>query len=364
MILFFLYYKKAKKKIIKLIMQKIFDVLIIGAGPAGLFAAFEAASADLSVCVSETLEIPGGQCSVLYPEKAIYDLPGHVKISGLELSNNLMKQLERFGDLIEFVFNSEICFFQKDDEKNLFQLKNTNGQEILAKTIVIASGGGSFVPNKPNVKNLEHFEGLDKVHYLVKNSSVYKDKVIAIAGGGDSAVDWVLGLFEIASKIFFIHRRNAMRCHPSSLKALYELAETGKIEFKIPYIAEEISCENSLDSSKMKMILRNFDNEEESDEIEVDYFLPFFGLKSEIGEIKHWGIEFNSKNKIVVNNHMQTNLPGIFAAGDIIHYEGKTKLLVSCFHESSVCLNSILEYLEKNFGRKKASFSYSTTKFQ
>jgi thioredoxin reductase (NADPH) len=349
-------------------MQKIFDVLIIGAGPAGLFAAFEAASADLSVCISETLDVPGGQCSILYPEKAIYDLPGHVKISGFDLSNNLMEQLKRFNDLISFIFNSEICFFEKDENEKIFKLKNTNNQEILARTIIVASGGGSFVPNKPQVKNLQYFEKLDQIHYFVQNSLIYKNKTIAIAGGGDSAVDWALALSKNASKIFFIHRRDSMRCHPSSLKELYEIAENSHVEFKIPYIADEILLENKNpvenDSRKMKIILRNFDNEDQKTQIEVDYFLPFFGLKNEIGEIKNWGIEFNSKNKIIVNNHMETNLDGIFGAGDIVFYEGKTKLLVSCFHESSVCVNSVLLYLEKNFGRKKVSFSYSTTKFQ
>jgi thioredoxin reductase len=342
------------------IMKKIFDVLIVGAGPTGLFAAFEAASSDLSVCVVETLGIPGGQCAVLYPEKAIYDLPGHVKISGLDLSNNLMKQLERFSALIEFVFNSEVCECLKIED-NLFALKTNNGLEIFAKTVLVSSGGGSFVPNKPQTENLETFEKLDRVHYLVKNSSIYSKKIIAIAGGGDSAVDWALGLSGIASKIFFIHRRHSMRCHPSSLKELYEIEKTKKIEFKIPFVAEKLEADND---SGIKLILKNFEDENQFEEIKIDFFLPFFGLKNEIGRIKDFGFDFDSKKKIIVDNHMKTNIDGVFAAGDIVSYDGKTKLLVSCFHEASVAINSILEYMAKNHGRKMTSFSYSTTKFR
>lgn len=355
-------------------MKKIFDVLIVGAGPAGLFAAFEAASADLSVCIVETLDIAGGQCSVLYPEKSIYDLPGHVKISGLELSKNLIKQLERFGALVEFVFNCEVCQCVKNED-NFFVLKfSQSSEEIFAKTVIVSSGGGSFVPNKPQTKNIEIFEECDRVHYLVKNSSVYENKVIAIAGGGDSAVDWALGLSGVALKIFFIHRRQSMRCHPSSLKQLYDIAQTKKIEFKIPYIAESLEVDFSEHfqsqkfSKKIKLVLKNFDKDEADEgafeEIEIDYFLPFFGLKSEIGGVKNFGIDFDFRKKIIVDNHMRTNIDGIFASGDIVSYEGKTKLLVSCFHEASVAVNSVLEYLAKMHGRKMTSFSYSTTKFQ
>jgi thioredoxin reductase (NADPH) len=345
--------------------DKIFDVLIIGAGPSGLFAAFEAASAGLFVCICETLSSYGGQCSVLYPEKFIYDIPGHIKISGKDLSDNLFMQLKRFDDLIEYNFNCEINFCN-NIESGLFFLKTSNNLEIYAKTIIISSGGGSFAPNKPSTKNLEYFENLDKVHYKITDKSIYKNKIIAIAGGGDSAVDWAIGLSDISSKIYFIHRRDSLKADESSLKELYKIASSNKIEFKIPYIAEELNkddYEKNKENQTYELILKNFNQEDLYEKIKIDYFLPFFGLKSDNKAIKNFGLEFNIRKKIIVNSFMRTNIDGIFAAGDIVEYDGKTKLLVSCFHESSVCVNSILEYLEKKYNKKKSSFMYSTSKF-
>lgn len=338
--------------------NKIFDILIIGSGPSGLFAAFEACSSGLSVCLVETLDFIGGQCSVLYPEKFIYDLPGHIKITAIDFINNLMGQLDRFKNLIEFNPSSEILQIHKNED-NIFESSSKN-QIFFSKTILISSGCGSFIPNKPLVENLEEFENLGLVHFLVNNKALYQDKIIAIAGGGDSAVDWAINLSNVASKIYFIHRRQNMKCAESSLNELYDIAKTNKIEFYIPYISHKISRSSE---RLMKMELKNFDDEMLIKEIHIDYFLPFFGLKADISNIKKWGLDISSKHKIKVDNHMSTNLNGVFGSGDIIEYEGKTKLLVSCFHESSVAINSVLDYLQKNHNYKKTTFAYSTSKF-
>lgn len=338
------------------INNTIFDIAIIGAGPAGLFAAFQAGMQDLNAIIIDTLDIIGGQCSVLYPDKPIYDVAGQISITGRQLVDNLYTQMSRFNHKILLGQQIENCNFNSEDK--IFSLQ-TNAQQIIkARTVIIASGCGSFVPNKPQIENLEEFEKQDVIHYLVKNPQVYCDKTIAIAGGGDSAVDWAINLSNQAKKIYFIHRRDNFRAHPESIKRLYSIVESGKIEFKIPYVGCKIYKNQNISCLELK----NFNQENQIDQINIDYFLAFFGLKNEIGAIANWGLKFN-KNKLNVDNYMSSNIAGIFAIGDICDYPGKTKLLVSCFHEACVAINSISNYLVENFNRKAISFTYSTSKF-
>ena len=337
----------------------IFDIAIIGAGPAGLFAAFEAGSQDMSVAIIDILDMPGGQCAILYPEKFIYDMPGHVKITARNLVNNLVEQVGRFGQN-QFFFNTEIIHYDKD-ENGIFTLKSKNNDQIYARKIILAVGGGAFLPNKPSIDGLQTFEDYGNVHYLVKDMSIFDNKSIAIAGGGDSAVDWALMLFDKVKKIYFIHRRDNMRAHPSSIAQL-EKRIGQKLELKIPFIAHQlIGCHESKRLTHIK--LQHFSNDGSLEQIiEIDYFLPFFGLKSEIKWLSSWQLNCE-QNKICVNYMMQTNIDGIYAIGDICDYAGKTKLLVSCFHEAAVAVSSINNSLIENGIKKYSTFSYSSSKF-
>ena len=338
--------------------QKTYDIAIIGAGPVGLFAGFQAGMSDMHCAIIDTIDIVGGQCSLLYPEKNIYDIPGHEKITGKNLIHNLKKQCDRFSH--DFFLQNQVIELNKRD--NLFELKTDKNLSIWAKTILVVAGNGSFNPNKPAIPNIETFEN-KSVFYLINDINRFKDRIVAIAGGGDSAVDWTLMLLnnKIAKKVYFIHRREDMRCHQNSLLELKELEEnTNSLEFKIPYVVDNLIGENG---KLNKIIVKNFLDENYKVELEVDYFLPFFGLANDISMIRKWGLNIQ-KNKILVDSsNMKTNLYGIYASGDICEYGGKTKLLVSGFHEVAVACNNIGKYLIDNFGKKSEVFHYSTSRF-
>jgi thioredoxin reductase (NADPH) len=339
--------------------QKIYDIAIIGAGPIGLFAGFQAGTNNMTCAIIDTLDIVGGQCSLLYPEKNIYDIPGHEKITGQNLIDNLKKQCNRFNH--DFFLSNQVIDLSKT-ENNIFRLETDKNLTIFSRTILIVAGNGSFNPNKPAIQNIESFEN-KSVFYLINDIKKFQDKIVAIAGGGDSAVDWALMLLknQIAKKVYFIHRREDMRCHQNSLIELKEIEfSSNSLEFKIPYVVDNLIGENG---ELEKIILRNFNDENYKVELDVDYFLPFFGLANDISVIKKWDLDIQ-KNKILVNSgSMNTNLEGIYASGDICEYEGKTKLLVSGFHEAAVACHSIDKYLIKNFNKKSEAFSYSTSKF-
>ena len=339
--------------------MKIYDVAIIGAGPVGLFAGFQCGLNNMRAIIIDTLDIIGGQCALLYPEKNIYDIPGHHEITGKTLIDNLKKQCDRFNH--EFLLQNQVLTIEKID--NIFQLKTDKNIIILAKTILISAGNGAFTPNKPDIPDIAHYEN-KSIFYLINDIQKFKDKVVAIAGGGDSAVDWSSMLIKnkIAKKVYFIHRRHDMRCHPNSLAELHALSENGDLEFQIPYVVEQLigNCETG---ELHEISLKNFNNQELKTSIKVDYFLPFFGLINDMSIIKNWGLEIN-KNKICVDySSMATNVEGIFASGDICSYNGKTKLLVSGFHESAVACNAIDQYLVQKFDKKAEAFYYSTSKF-
>jgi thioredoxin reductase (NADPH) len=340
-------------------MNKIYDIAIIGAGPVGLFAGFQAGVNNMDAILIDTLDVVGGQCSMLYPEKFIYDVPGHEKITAQNLINNLKKQCDRFNH--DYLLGNQVVELSK--ENNIYILRTDKGFNINSRTVVVCAGGGSFNPNKPAVENIEKFEN-KSVFYLINDLKKFHNKNVMIAGGGDSAVDWSLMLMNhefSPKKIYFVHRRSEMKCHPSSLEELKSL-EGERFEFKIPYVLDNlIGCYEK--GELQSVALRHFENEDDRHHIEIDYLLPFFGLKGDINAIKNFGLYFNKSKIPVDSGTMESSVSGIYAIGDICEYLGKTKLLVSGFHEASVACNSIDEYLSKNFNRQKRAFEYSTSKF-
>jgi thioredoxin reductase (NADPH) len=340
-------------------MTEVYDIAIIGAGPVGLFAGFQAGTYKLRAIIIDTLECVGGQCSILYPEKFIYDIPGYEKITAQSLIDNLKKQCDRFNH--DYLLGNQVASMEKID--GIFNLKTDKGLSIKARTIIVAAGNGSFNPNKPMVPNLETFEN-KSVFYLINDLKKFHNKKVMIAGGGDSAVDWSLMLARSEyspSKIYFVHRRHEMKCHPSSLDELKSL-DPKIFEFKIPFVLESLS--GCGDSGCLKCVtIHHFQDNLIKEEIEVDFLLPFFGLKGDISAIKSFCLEFSSNKISVQHDTMSSNVDGIYAVGDICVYGGKTKLLVSGFHEASVACHAIEGYLCKNFDKTKCNFEYSTSKF-
>jgi thioredoxin reductase (NADPH) len=329
-------------------MQK--DVLIIGAGPAGIFAAFQAGMLGMSCCVVDILPYPGGQCAELYPEKPIYDIAGFPKILAKDLVHNLTDQADPFKP--EYLFNTQVVDVQKLEKG--FKSIASNGLEIESKVVILASGNGSFVPNKPLVKNIENFENVS-VLYSVVNPEIFRNKKVLIAGGGDSAVDWAIILKDIANKVYLIHRREKFRCNQDNLNKIKELEEKGFIDVLVPYQLLELYGKDQHISS---VAIQNFTTNEHQI-LEVDYFLAFFGLKMDLGPLKNWGLE-TEQNKIKVDRSFyQTNIEGIYAVGDTSIYEGKLKLIVTSFAE--VCC-SLHHAYSRVFEGKQLHFEYSTNK--
>ncbi len=324
------------------------DVLIVGAGPAGLFAVFELGQLGIKSCIIDSLDCVGGQCSSLYPEKPIYDIPAYPKISAEKLIDNLSCQIKPFdpkyilGERVDEIQTKEDNFFVKTSKNNL----------IKTKCILIAAGNGAFGPNKPPLDNIEEYEE-KSVFYHIKDKSMFNNKRIAIAGGGDSAADWAVELSEIAEKIFFIHRRKKLRAAPSTVEKLFELEKKKKIEMVIPYQIDSINgSKGQMESLKVK------DLDENEKNLEVNFFLPFFGLSSDLGPIKNWEIEIE-KNLLKINqSNCQTSINGIYAIGDICTYPGKLKLILTGFSEAAIAAHSCYKRL---FPDKVLHFEYSTT---
>jgi thioredoxin reductase (NADPH) len=329
-------------------MQK--DVLIIGAGPAGIFAAFQAGMLGMSCCVVDILPYPGGQCAELYPFKPIYDIAGFPKVLAKDLVQNLLDQAEPFKP--EYLFNTQIVDVKQQQDR--FRAITSNGLEIEAKVVILASGNGSFVPNKPLVKNIEDFQNVS-VLYSVTNPEIFRDKKVLIAGGGDSAVDWAIILKDIASRVYLIHRREKFRCNQDNFNKVKELEKQGLIDILVPYQLLELYGQNQHISS---VAIQNFTTNEHKS-LEVDYFLAFFGLKMDLGPLKNWGLELE-QNKIKVDESFyQTNIPGMYGVGDTCHYEGKLKLIVTGFAE--VC-SALHHAYSRVFAGKQLHFEYSTNK--
>jgi thioredoxin reductase (NADPH) len=325
------------------------DVAIIGAGPSGLFAVFEAGMLGMNSVVIDALPYIGGQCAALYPEKPIYDIPGLPEVSGLDLINQLMRQAEPFKP--EFVLGSGVKDIYKKPDGS-FVMQTSSGSTINAKIIVIAAGCGEFGPNRPPLEGIEKFENIS-IFYAVTNKAQFTAASIVIAGGGDAALDWTLSLATIAKKVYLVHRRNHFRGMDGTIEKIKPYQESGKVELVTPYQLHALKGEDG----KLKSV-EVIDLDHNTRSLPAEYLLPFFGLKTNLGPIKDWGLNLNDGHISVDNSTMETNITGIFAIGDIASYDGKLKLILTGFAEAARAMHSAYSIV---FPNKALHFQYSTT---
>lgn len=323
------------------------DILIIGAGPVGLFTVFEAGLLKLRCHLVDALPQPGGQLSEIYPKKPIYDIPGYPSILAGDLTDRLMEQIEPFKPT--FTLGERADKIEKVGEK-MFELTTSRGTKIQAPVIMIAAGLGSFEPRKPPIANLSDFE--DKgVEYIIRDPELYRDKRVVVAGGGDSALDWTIYLADVAKEVTLIHRRTSFRGALDSVEKVNDLAHAGKINLMTNSQAVGLQGNGKLTDVVIK-------NKELGEIIKsTDHFIPLFGLAPKLGPIADWGLEIE-KNAIVVDTEdYSTNVPGIYAIGDINTYTGKLKLILCGFHEGTLAVQSAFKYINPD---KKLSFKYTT----
>ena len=322
------------------------DVLIVGAGPTGLFCAHQLGIIGLKCEIVDNLDKLGGQCIELYPDKPIYDIPAIPECTGEELTKNLIEQIKPFN------FKSHLSDRVQEikNENNKWIVKTLKGKEFITPNIVIAGGVGSFEPRKFPSKNCEKFEG-KTVLYSIKDKNIFKDKKVVIFGGGDSALDWAIELSK-NSKVTLVHRRDEFRGAPSSVEKIKELENDKKIEVLTKYSIKDVSGNENLETIEIK-------NEEgESKTINTDYVLGFFGLIMQLGPILDWGLNIDKKTVPVNTENFETNKKGIFAIGDICTYPGKLKLILSGFHEGALAARGCFKYARPN---EKYRFEFTTT---
>ncbi len=303
------------------------DIIIIGAGPTGLFSVFEAGLLKLKCHLIDALPQPGGQCSEIYPKKPIYDIPAYPEILAGELTGKLLEQSKQFEPGFTLGERAETIEKQLDGS---FIVTTNKGTQHKAPVVAIAGGLGSFEPRKPSIKHLQSFE--DKgIAYMIKDPEKYRDQRVVIAGGGDSALDWAIFLSEVASEVVLIHRRNEFRGALDSVDKVQELKNKGLIKLITPAEVTAVFGKSKLESIEVS----NLDGS--SQRIDTDNFIPLFGLSPKLGPIANWGLEIE-KNAIKVNNALdyQTNIPGVFAIGDVNTYPGKLKLILCGFHEATL----------------------------
>lgn len=311
-------------------MDELYDVTIIGAGPAGLFTAFYGGMRQARVKIIESLPYTGGQLAALYPEKSIYDVAGFPEIRAQDLVGNLEKQLSLFDTSIALGQSVE-CVERLDDGT----LKIISNQEVhYTKTIIITAGNGAFQPRKIGIDDCEKFEGKN-LHYFVNDMSEFANKNVVLLGGGDSAVDWALMLEPIANNVTLVHRRDKFRAHEHSVEKLRAIS----VDILTPYVPIEVIGEDTIES-----IIFNEVKGPNIKEVKADAFLCNYGFISKLGPIQDWGLEIE-KNSIVVNTKMETNIPGIYAAGDITTYTGKVKLIATGFGEGPTAVNNAVQYI-------------------
>lgn len=325
------------------------DIVIIGAGPVGLFAAFEAGMLKMKAHIVDTLEAVGGQCTALYPEKPIYDIPGYPSIAAGELIDKLKEQAAPFAPT--YHLGQQVNAITKLATGH-WQLTTSTGTVLTCKAVVIAAGCGAFGPNRPPLDHLGEYEG-KSVFYLVARREDFRGKKVVIAGGGDSAVDWAISLSEITEKLYVIHRRPKFRCAPESAAKLEALAKAGKIEMVIPYQLARLEGDNGRLSS---VVVATMEGEERA--LEANVLLPFFGLAMELGPIAEWGLNLDQNHITVHPATCETSVPGIFAIGDIAKYEGKLKLILSGFAEAARAAHSAYPLAHPG---EALHFEYSTT---
>tara|TARA_R110002167_G_scaffold360062_2_gene577429 strand:- start:2204 stop:3265 length:1062 start_codon:yes stop_codon:yes gene_type:complete len=326
------------------------DMLIIGAGPTGLFTVFEAGLLKIKTHLIDALPQPGGQCSEIYPKKPIYDIPAFPEILAGDLVTNLLEQIKPFKPGFTLGERAETL---KKQEDGSFMLTTNKGTKLQAPVVVIAGGLGSFEPRKPLISNIGYYEGLG-VDYFIKDPEEYRNKKIVISGGGDSALDWAIFLSDIAIKVILVHRRKEFRGALDSVEKASELAKNGKIE-----LVTEAEVTHLYGEKKLKAVLIKYNDNTKADSyIETDNFIPLFGLSPKLGPIGDWGLEIE-KNAIKVNNakDYQTNISGVFAIGDVNTYEGKLKLILSGFHEAAIMCQYAYQFINPG---KRFIMKYTT----
>ncbi len=326
------------------------DVVVIGAGPVGLFSVFQLGMLKVQCHVVDALDVIGGQCAALYPEKPIYDIPGFPSIEGQQLIDQLSEQAKPFAPT--YHLNQQVIKLEKQDDGWL--VKTSKQTQIKAKAIMIAAGCGAFGPNRPPLDGLDAYEESGCIQYLVTRKEAYRDKKVVIAGGGDSAVDWAVLLADIAEKVYVVHRRPKFRAMAETVDKMHALADAGKIEMVIPYQLDALAGENGmLTGVQVK------DLEGNTKLLEADALLPFFGLAMDLGPIADWGLGLHLSHISVDASTCETNQKSIFAVGDIATYDKKLKLILCGFSEAAMASHAIRDIV---YPDTAYHFEYSTSK--
>lgn len=324
------------------------DVVIIGAGPVGLFAIFECGMVGLKTHVVDSLDHIGGQCAALYPEKPIYDIPAHPTILGGDLISALEKQAGAFNPV--YHLGQQVTGVAEQGAGWL--VTTSKGEKLACKAILIAGGAGSFGPQRPPLEGIEEFEG-KSIFYSIRSREALRGKRVVIAGGGDSAVDWALSLVEIAERVSLVHRRDKFRAAPASIGQLHGLAAAGRLDLVVPYQLKSIAGENGQIEAIMVNDLDGHDRV-----LKADILLPFFGLSTSLGPLADWGLTLDRTHISVDQATAATNIPGIYAIGDIATYRHKIKLILTGFGEAAQAAHAIYRQINPD---KEFHFEYSTT---
>ncbi len=327
------------------------DVVIVGAGPAALFMVFELGLLDIKCHLVDVLPRAGGQCAELYPEKPIYDIPGHPMITGEGLVEKLLAQIEPFKPTFHFEQMVTELDVLGTSQAPAFRVKTDGGRSFTCKSVIVAAGGGSFQPKKPPIDGIEAYEH-KSVFYAVRKMEEFRDKNVVIVGGGDSALDWTLNLQPIAKHLTLVHRRDEFRAAPHSVNAMRELVSGGKMDLRLGQIVALSGDNGELASAHLKS------GKGEMIELVCERLIPFFGLTMKLGPVAEWGLNLNENLIPVDTAQFETNVPGIFAIGDINHYPGKLKLILCGFHEGALAAQKVHRYV---YPDKKLTFQYTTS---
>lgn len=325
------------------------DIAIVGAGPVGLFAVFEAGLLKMRCHLIDYLPKAGGQLSEIYPKKPIYDIPGYPEVMAEDLVNQLLKQIEPFRPT--FTFGERVETLEKNGERD-FLLTGTLGTQIHAKAVVIAGGLGCFEPRKPEISGIENFENGKGINYMILDPEKYRGKKMVIVGGGDSALDWTIFLSEVCSELTLVHRSESFRGAPDNVSKVMSLANEKKINLFLNTTINSVDGKTYLESVELKNIKTN-----ETDKIQTEYLIPLFGLSPKLGPIENWGLNLD-KNAIEVNTEdYSTNVEGVYAIGDINAYKNKLKLILCGFHEAALMSHSAYKYINPGI---KYTMKYTT----
>ena len=326
------------------------DIAIVGSGPVGLFTVFQAGMLGMTSCVMDSLDVKGGQCAVLYPEKPIYDIPGFCNITAQDLVNNLIQQAAPFKP--QYILGQTVELIREHDHS--FFLTTSKNTIVKCSAIIIAAGAGGFGPNRPPLEGITEYEG-KSVFYSVDRISKFCNKKVVIAGGGDSAADWAVNLAKVTDKLCIVHRRGSFRCATNTLKELEELSKRGSIEILVPYQLKGLLGSNGMLD---RVLVRNISTKEDVS-IEADYLLPFFGISANLGPIVNWDLGVEGFHIPIEQSTCRTVRNRVYAVGDIATYPGKIKLILVGFSEAALACHDIRSVL---FPDIPMNFQYSTSK--